>query len=318
MILAGIDIGTNTFRLLVAETGPHTIREVHSQRIITRLGEGLDHSGMLHHDAMDRSLKALGSFRDDIAAHGATSVSAVGTSALRNAGNSAEFVSAVLHRTGIPIRIIPGEEEARLTVLGVMRGLPQLSHGPIVVMDIGGGSTEIISVDSALSSRETSVPLGAVYLTERYIRQDPPTPEEIRRMRQEIRKQLVAFPFELYDRARVTLVGTAGTITTFAAIDQQLERYDPERINGTRLPRHAIDDIVAKLASSTHDQRKTIAGLEHGREDIILAGGLVLQEIMELSGQESVLVSEWGLREGILADLYDKIISRRGSNQGTV
>lgn len=315
MILAGIDIGTNTLRLLIAETGRESFREIHSDRRITRLGERLDRTGILSPESQNRSIRALADFRKSIDAHAAVGMSAVGTSALRNASNTAEFVAEVSKRTGIIIRVIAGEEEARLTLLGVERTFRGTAGGAAkrfdsaLVIDVGGGSTEIIATNAHDGPRETSLPLGAVYLTERYIRHDPPREDELNLLRQSIRTQLDICPCAI--RPESVLVGTAGTITTLSAMDQQLTEYDPGKINGSCLSRDSIDRIILKLSRSTLNERRRMAGLEQGREDIILAGAVITQEIMERYGFKKLLVSDWGLREGIVFDLFEKLSKDR-------
>ena len=152
-----------------------------------------------------------------------------------------------------------------------------------------------------------SMPLGAVYLTERFLKTDPPTGQDISNLRFAVREQLAAQRGEIKPDGSRVLAGTAGTVTTLAAIDQKLAAYDPARINGYVLSSDSIDDIVLRLAALTHAGRKAVPGLEQGREDIILAGAIVAQEIMRLAGATSILVSDWGLREGIVLDLYQKL-----------
>jgi exopolyphosphatase/guanosine-5'-triphosphate,3'-diphosphate pyrophosphatase len=313
MILAGIDIGTNTLRLLVADTGPSSIREIHSDRQITRLGEHLDKAGMLTPEARERSIAALADFARNIEAFGAAGVRAVGTSALRTAANSSEFREEVHKRTGLVVEVISGEEEARLTLLGVARCLfpaaatvKKIVPDDALVIDIGGGSTEIIMAGSPAS--EVSLPLGAVYLTERFLKQDPPGAEELERLRAYVRLILDSSRLPSPERAGI-LIGTAGTVTTLVAMDHQLDEYDPGKITGSKLTKDTISDLVLKLSMSRLDERRRMPGLEQGREDIILAGAVIVQEIMERFGFRSMLVSDGGLREGILLDLYDKLVT---------
>ncbi len=314
MILAGIDIGTNTLRLLIAELGPASYREIGSDRRITRLGQDLDRTGVLSRDARERSIKALADFSERIHQYAARQVDAVGTSALRKASNSREFITEVKQRTGLDIRVIPGEAEARLTLLGVSRALRSTSSGekgPLssaLVIDIGGGSTEIIITHPGGEPSAMSLPLGAVYLTERFIRHDPPSEEELERLRRSVRKALERQGVLLRPGPACVFVGTAGTITTLAAMDMNLAVYDPDRINRSILTRSAVDGMVRTLGKSTLKERRDLPGLERGREDIILAGAIVTQEIMERFGFSTILVSDWGLREGIVFNLYDKII----------
>jgi exopolyphosphatase/guanosine-5'-triphosphate,3'-diphosphate pyrophosphatase len=312
MILAGIDIGTNTLRLLIAEAGPALYREIASERRITRLGQDLDRTGVLSREARERSMKALADFSASIKQHAAHQVDAVGTSALRTASNSREFLAEAKNRTGLDIRVITGEEEACLTLLGVSRALRDAgpdkndSLSSAIVIDIGGGSTEVIVTRPASGPVAASLPLGAVYLTERFIRHDPPSGDEVARLRGSVREELEKHSAALRPGPACVFVGTAGTITTLVAMDQKLGVYDPGRINRSLLARNAVDGMVHMLSGSTLQERRDIPGLERGREDIILAGAVVTQELMEWFGFTTMLVSDWGLREGIVFDLYEK------------
>jgi len=319
MILAGIDIGTNTIRLLVTKTSDSSYQELYSGRTITRLGRGLDRTGALAPDAQERTFKALEEFAAIIADHAVDRTAAVGTSALRNAANAAEFITGAKQRAGIVITVISGEEEAKLTLTGVRRAL---SHGsnagadPLesaLVIDIGGGSTEFIVTRQGGTASIESRPLGAVYLTERFVHHDPPSEDELDDLRKAVMRELDSLDAEHFRPASLTTcAGTAGTITTLAAMDQELKEYDPDRINGYILSRASIDSMVAKLSVTKLDARRKIAGLEHGREDIILAGAIIAQEIMDRCGTREMLVSDWGLREGIVFDLYEKSRKDKG------
>jgi exopolyphosphatase/guanosine-5'-triphosphate,3'-diphosphate pyrophosphatase len=308
MILAGIDIGTNSLRLLVAEIGDNTFRELHSERTITRLGQDLDRTGMLSRDAEERTFAALADFTAHIPLFSPFRTDAVGTSALRNAANAAEFIKEAKARCGLNITVITGEEEARLTLMGVGRALKGHSLESALVVDIGGGSTELILTRPGSACVAMSLPLGAVYLTERFIKHDPPPDEEVRKLRLAVRDELghvdrlVPIP-----KGNRTCAGTAGTITTLAAMDQRLARYDPNKITNHVLTRSSIDAIVRTLVMSTAEERRGMVGLEAGRQDIILAGAIITQEILEWCGCEKMLVSDWGLREGIILDLYQRL-----------
>lgn len=315
MILAGIDIGTNSIRLILAEAGTDSFRELYSSRRTTRLGKDLDRTGRLSPDAMERSFSALSEFSDYILRFSACQTSAIGTSALRNASNAQEFIAETHRRTGIDVRVISGEEEARLTLLGVAGALKARETGlpaSALVIDIGGGSTEFILTNSRSVTLVQSLPLGVVYMAERYIAADPPASDEVAALRQSIRMELdkaesarQALPQGAANRPE-KLIGTAGTITTLAAMDQGMASYDPVRINGSTLTRSAIDRIVQTLLRSRLSERRTLAGLEPGREDIILPGAVITQEIMERYRYREMLVSDGGLREGIVADLAAK------------
>jgi exopolyphosphatase/guanosine-5'-triphosphate,3'-diphosphate pyrophosphatase len=324
MILAGIDIGTNSLRLLIAATGPGSFREIISDRRITRLGQDLDRRGVLSPEAEERSLHALVDFQNSIRQHGVSHTSAIGTSALRKAANSSAFIDHVRKRTGIVVRIITGEEEARLTLLGVEQSLavPDEKHSnapaSALVIDIGGGSTEIIITHRDKNPVIASLPLGAVYLTDQFLLHDPPTVEELNSLRRAVQSQLDRYLGAIRPPSNSIFVGTAGTITTLAAIDQGLVQYDPEKINGSVLTREFVDNIVLKLSTLTLKERKTIRGLEPGREDIILAGAVVAQEIMHRFGFPSIRVSDWGLREGIVIDLFERLCKRESDINGCI
>lgn len=313
MILAGIDIGTNTLRLLIADVGPGSFREINSDRRITRLGQNLDQNGMLSPEAEERSLEALADFQEQLRQEGACHVSSIGTSALRNAANAASFIERVEQETGLAIRVVSGEEEARLTLLGVAQLLPEggpAAHGKsllasALVIDIGGGSTEIIITHPRHKPAISSLPLGAVYLTDRFIKHDPPLPEELTSLRRRVADELDAYTGTILFTPPSMCIGTAGTITTLAAIDQGLAVYDPGKINGAVLTGDFIDGIVPRLGALSLCSRRAIPGLEPGREDIILAGAIVAQEIMRRFQCTSMLVSDGGLREGIVLDLYE-------------
>jgi len=313
MILAGIDIGTNTLRLLVAETGPDSFHEIYADRKITRLGQDLDRRGMLTREAEDRSLKALADFTEKIRRHAALHTAVIGTSALRNASNAAPFIEEVKIKTGLVIRVITGEEEARLTLAGVvhaLKGFGELRRTVLesaLVIDIGGGSTEIIVTHPAEKPTMASLPLGAVYLTERYLKNDPPTPAEMELLRRAVKDILEENGVLMKPGPGKACVGTAGTITTLAAMELRLAEYDPDKINGHVLVRETVNAIVRKLTASTLKERRSIPGLETGREDIILAGAVVTQEIMERFGFTMMVVSNGGLREGIVLDLYERL-----------
>lgn len=317
MILAGIDIGTNAIRLLITETTETSHRTLYAARTITRLGQGLDRTGVLAPEAQQRSLEVLQAFRSSIERFSVQAYRVVGTSALRRAANAGDFLREVKARTGFDLEVISGLEEARLTLLGVRRAL---SHGragtedPLdssLVIDIGGGSTELIMTSSGAVLAETSLDLGAVYFTERFLRHDPPLREELDRLADTVRKAVMDWdaasllPLGRRASSVQVLAGTAGTVTTLAAMAQKLTRYHPDLINGYRLSREALDSIIAFLAATPASGRRNVPGLERGREDIILAGAVIAREIMSLCRQDALLVSDWGLREGIVFALYE-------------
>jgi exopolyphosphatase/guanosine-5'-triphosphate,3'-diphosphate pyrophosphatase len=319
MILAGIDIGTNTIRLLVADIGETSYQELSAGRTITRLGQGLDRTGALSPEAQARSLDALLAFAEVLRRYPAAPVAVVATSALRRAANARTFQQELKRLTGLDLRIIDGREEARLTLAGARRALLQgrpRDEDPLasaLLIDIGGGSTEIIVTEEGHIRSERSLDLGAVYLFERFLRSDPPAQEEIELLRREVRHGLDAWEEELFRETGcrpdmpAVFAGTAGTITTLAAMDQAMIDYDPGRINGAVLSADSLDGMVRLISRTALSERKRIPGLEAGREDIILAGAIIAQDVMRRTAKRKMVVSDWGLREGILFDRYEAL-----------
>lgn len=319
MILAGIDIGTNATRLLIAEISTTAYRTLYAARSTTRLGQDLERTGLLSPDARERTLGVLEQFARIIGRHAVDEAAVVGTSSLRRAANASQFVEDVRKRTGLGLTVISGNEEARLTLVGVQRALSQGATDPLahaVVADIGGGSTELIVTRDGAVCSDTSLDLGAVYLTERFLSHDPPSPDEVQAVRNAVEEGLKAWergqagPAGCDLRRISVCAGTAGTITTLAAMAQRLREYDPDLINGYALSRDAVAGLIDRLTAATVAERAQMAGLEPGRADIILAGAIIAQEIMMLCGNASMLVSDWGLREGLVFDLFQRHAGR--------
>ncbi|MDC4226878.1 MAG: Ppx/GppA phosphatase family protein [Candidatus Manganitrophus sp.] len=301
-VLAGIDIGTNTFRLLVAEMdSARSLREICSAKEITRLGEGFSTKKAFLPAAIDRSVAALKQFKEVLQKYRVDDLIVVGTSAVREAENRDDFLKAVKQQTGFDVQVISGEEEALCTFLGVNLVLQNVAE-PMLVIDIGGGSTEFIGAEGDAPNFLLSTELGVVHLTEKYLKSDPPAPEELKQLRLAIDK--VIKPIGYHFPPKGLFAGTAGSITTLAAIDQKMTVYDPQRVNRYPLSRAAIERIFKELSMMPMEQRRQTLGLEKGREDIILAGSLILLAVMELFGYDPVYVSDYGLREGVLIHLY--------------
>lgn len=299
---ASIDLGTNTLRLLIAEIDNKTLKPVFLKRIITRLGGDYKENIGIAPQAQERTIKALELFAEKIREYNVQEVRTVATSVVRRAKNKKEFLSEVLERTGIKIKVISGDEEARLSMLGVLSVIRDRDKKCLVI-DIGGGSTEFISTDAGKMLGAWSMEMGVVHLTENYLKSDPPAKYELNAMEEEIngvmanlKDLMIKFlPFAL-------LVGTAGTITTLAAIDQGLEKYDPEKINNYILSYDAIKKIYQRLASLPIKQREEMLSLEKGREDIIIPGAAIILKAMEGFGFDRMTVSDAGLLEGVLLD----------------
>lgn len=308
-VLASIDMGTNTFRLLVAEVDRSLFKEICSVKQITRLGEDFSGDKRLKPAAIERAVAALSHFRSVLNEHCVDDLAVVGTSAIREAKNQKEFIEEVKRRTGFELEVISGEEEALCTFLGANFIIKNQSD-PMLVMDIGGGSTEFIGAEGETPTFVMSTEMGVVHLTEKYLRSDPPTPEELRQLRSAIAQVIRPIVYDFPSQCR--FVGTAGSVTSLAAIDQRLAEYDPDKINGYPLSRAAVERIFKELASMTLEQRRRVPGLEKGREDIILSGTLILLTVMELLGYDPVYVSDYGMREGILLDRYQKKYGQAG------
>jgi exopolyphosphatase/guanosine-5'-triphosphate,3'-diphosphate pyrophosphatase len=313
MRVAAIDLGTNTVRLLVGEAdGRGGYRPVFATQAITRLGEGLQGNGQLQPEPIRRTLAVLARYREEAERRSAARIAVVGTSAVRRARNREAFLAQARRETGLEVRVISGEEEARLSLLGV-RAAIRLGERPFVMMDIGGGSTELVLADGRGIRASVSTGLGVVVLTEAHLATDPPSPQELEALRETALAELIrqrTAGLRAPDVPRGVdppcLVGTAGTVTTLAAIDLGLGTYDPDRVNGHRLPRARVADLATMLAGLTLSQRRQVRGLEPQRADVIVAGAIVTLAAMDALGFPEMTVSDGGLREGILLDLLGR------------
>lgn len=307
MLLAGIDIGTLTCRLLIGRVSAEgKLAEVHSDRRILRLGEGVDRDRLLRPAAMARVIETLRDWRKVINAHHVDAHTAVATSAVRDARNREEFLGRVKQEVGYEIEIITGEEEARRTLLGIRSGLPA-GVTTILGLDIGGGSTEFILDRPGEKPMVRSIDIGVVRLTERLLTDDPPNTDQVRRARELILKETEEVRPALGNLEGATFVGTAGSITTLAAMAQKLKTYEPQRIHNYRLSLDTIRGIEQEILVRTKAQRREMPGLEAGREEVIVAGTLILRTVMETLGFWEGLVSDVGLREGIVLDLAARL-----------
>jgi exopolyphosphatase/guanosine-5'-triphosphate,3'-diphosphate pyrophosphatase len=300
MILAAIDIGTNTVRLLVVEAqDQNSYRILEQQQEITRLGEGLIEHGKLTPQAVERTVKLLSAYARRIAQLKVDEVCAVATSAVREAQNGKSFVEQVKQQSGLEIRVISPQREAGLALLGV-QGVISSADKPLLVVDIGGGSTEFIQANSSGIQRAVSLEIGVVKLKERFLKSDPVDKLEYREMLNYIDNVLAGL--DLVCDEHSLLVGIAGTATTLAAVDQKLVDYDPRLINKYRLRKERISAIQDKFLKCTIAQRRQIPGLEPGRADVIVSGVALQLCVMAKYGFDQMIVSDSGLREGIIMD----------------
>ncbi|WP_033323164.1 Ppx/GppA phosphatase family protein [Streptomyces yerevanensis] len=305
--VAAIDCGTNSIRLLVADADPSTgeLIDLDRRMTIVRLGQGVDRTGRLAPEALERTFAACKEYAAIIKEHGAERVRFVATSASRDAENRDEFVRGVLDILGVEPEVITGDEEAEFSFTGATKelsGREDLAK-PYLVVDIGGGSTEFVVGDDHVRGAR-SVDIGCVRMTERHLVHDgvvadPPTPAQISAIRADIEAALDLVEQAVPLREARTLVGLAGSVTTVSAIAQDLPAYDPAAIHHSRVPYASVREITESLLTSTHAERAAIPSMHPGRVDVIGAGALVLLTIMERIGAEEVVVSEHDILDGI-------------------
>ncbi len=306
---AAIDIGTNTLRLLIAEVVNDRIAPIVYDRRITRLGGGYHEKTGIDPASAERTINALAQFKRQILSNEVEDVTAVATSVVRRATNRKWFLGEALKKTGIVIDVISGDEEARLSLLGVLSVLRPGGCERRMVIDIGGGSTEFILTDSALPPRAWSMEMGVVHLTERHLKSDPPLSGEVHRLEADISGTIEALKRLMldsgvdpagYSKANACFVGTAGTITTLAALDMNLAEYDRDRINNHKLSKETIREIYKRLLAMNIKERSEVLSLEKGREDLIIPGSAITLCVMDSFGFDEVIASDAGLLEGII------------------
>jgi exopolyphosphatase/guanosine-5'-triphosphate,3'-diphosphate pyrophosphatase len=298
MRVAVVDIGTNTTRLLVADVEDSTVTEVDRRNAITRLGEGVDSGGRLLDGAMERVFSVVSEYRRAIDELGAERSIAVATSAVRDAANGEEFARELHERFGIEPRIISGDAEAHLTFTGATLDRPA-GGDPLMVLDIGGGSTEfVIGRPGESPSFNVSTQAGSVRQTERHLHHDPPTAAELDELRAEIREIVESSVPKGIRRSVGDGVAVAGTPTSMAAIDQKLEPYDPSRVHGYRVSLEACVRIEAMLAKLSESERRGVTGLHPERAPTIVAGAVILVESMRSFELDSIEVGEHDILYG--------------------
>jgi exopolyphosphatase/guanosine-5'-triphosphate,3'-diphosphate pyrophosphatase len=326
MRVAAIDIGTNSVLLLIAEARSGALAAVSERAEITRLGQGVDASRELAEPAVERTLACLARYAEEMRAAGVERIDAVGTSAMRDARGGEAFRQRARAILGVEPRVISGEEEAQLTFDGSLVGLP-LDAGPVIVVDIGGGSTEVIfghtpgqtaaapamgrgAAPLELPTVELAVSLdvGSVRLTERHVRSDPPQPGELEAVRADVRAALATLPRSPAPQAQ--LIGVAGTVTTVAALAHGVAPYDASRVHGATLHVTDLEDTVRRLASLSLAERRALPALNPARADVIVAGAVLLHEVALWAGARpgsrgeatpgtSLIASDRGVRWGL-------------------
>jgi exopolyphosphatase/guanosine-5'-triphosphate,3'-diphosphate pyrophosphatase len=302
-VLAAIDLGTNTVRVLVAEADSATgLVPRWADQVVARLGEGVAGRGALAPAAVERALVAVRRYRDRARALGAADILLVATAAVRRARDGSEFVARLREEPGICPRVVSGDEEARLTLLGARWGLG-VTRGIVGLLDIGGGSTEVLVADGPRVLTTVSLALGVVDLAESFFVHDPVDPAELAACRAYVDRRLreEAWP-QIRPYRPATLVATAGTPTTLASLDLGLPSYDAARVQGHWLSALATARLTAWLAELPLAERARTPGLEPDRADVIVPGGIVLAAVLAGLGLSATVVSNAGLREGILLD----------------
>ncbi|WP_405932093.1 exopolyphosphatase [Streptomyces sp. NBC_00827] len=305
--VAAIDCGTNSIRLLVADADPETgeLLDLDRRMTIVRLGQGVDRTGRLAPEALERTFAACREYAAIIKEHGAERLRFVATSASRDAENRDEFVRGVLDILGVEPEVITGDQEAEFSFTGATKeltGRDDLAK-PYLVVDIGGGSTEFVVGEGHVRAAR-SVDIGCVRMTERHLVHegkvsDPPTSGEVEAIRADIGAALDLAELTVPLREARTLVGLAGSVTTVSAIAQNLPEYDSVAIHHSRVPYDRVREITESLVGSTHAERAAIPSMHPGRVDVIAAGALVLLSIMERIGATEVVVSEHDILDGI-------------------
>jgi len=301
--VAAIDLGSQTFRLAIARVLDDGAQLLASERKNVRLGQGLAASGRLSKEAIRRGIETLRDFHKVLDRFGACSVRACGTAALRNAANSGEFLD-LAETEGFHVEILSGDEEASISAMGVCATLPGIDM-PFLVLDVGGGSSELVLAGSRGILYSQSLNMGAVNLTEEFLRTDPPSLEELERLGSYIRQRLSGLPAR-FPRSPGAIVGVGGTATTLVAIVLAMVAYEPQRIRGYTLNFRELDNLWNYLTGVKIQVRRGIAGLEPKRADIILAGIAIFREILHIIKSRELTVSDGGFLLGLLNALIEK------------
>lgn len=295
MRIASIDIGTNTLLLLVADVVDGALLVVEDVQAFARLGKGIDAGRMIQRDAFDRCEEILRKHIRRARELHADRIVATGTSALRDAENREDFLRSMSDELGLHIEIISGDEEARWSYIGSISGMEHRDE-KFAVLDIGGGSTELILGDGACIQERKSVDVGSVRMTEQFISTTPPSDMQLSNLFLSLEEKLALLPSI---SSQYTLVGVAGSVTTLAALDLRLERFDGEKISGYIMSRKAVEELFNILSVCNEEQLREKLRIDPGRSDIIVAGAAILMMIMRMNGIDRITVSERGLRYGI-------------------
>ncbi len=312
---ACLDIGSHTTRLLIAQKLGTELITLRAERRITRLAEGFQRAGAITQEAQRRNIEALKEYVGILRGFEVEKISCGATGVVRRAENSAEVLERIGAETGIECRVLSEETEATLSAKGILSAIRPDGKEPLM-FDVGGGSTEFVMPGTGDFVACASRPLGAATLSEAYLRDDPPGIEAVNRAAIKARRQIDSAKVQLYESSHKTgtiipsqgllLAGTAGTATTLAAMKLALKRYDPYLVNGVVLTLDWLSSTIGSLALMPVAERRMIAGLEPGREDIILGGTVIVSQILSCFGSDSFIVSDAGLLEGLVVELAER------------
>ena len=305
MKIGAIDIGTNSMRLLVAEYIDGKLYNREKFVNTTRIGQGVDSEGYISEEAIERNIKALKEFSDIANEKGCEYIYCIGTSALRDSKNGNEFIDLAKVETNLDVDIISGEEESNLGFIGVLQGLDDTNN--ILVLDIGGGSTEFILGDESGIKYAKSENVGALRMTEKFLEADPICEDEFEDMSNFIEETISDTINILKEKNIRQIVGIGGTITSVSAINQELETYFMEKIHGSKVNEKELDNILQNLKKMTLNDKKNIKGLQPKRADIITAGVRILNIIMKKLEKENIIVSEYDNLEGLICQKARKM-----------
>lgn len=308
MKLAAIDIGSNTIRLLVARMEQGIVMPIRHERVVTRLASGLHASGLIAHGPLEQTVEAIRSFAAMARADGADAIKAVATSALRESENGPEAIRYASREAGLTIEVIDGLDEAEITSMGVLQGFSCMPNA--LIFDIGGGSTEVISIADGNITMSETVPIGVVKLMEGTIKSDPPSDQDSMALDRAIGEAIASLraDFEGFVAPGAILIGTAGTATTLASLDLGLEKYDWTRVQGHVLHHAKLLETQSRLFALSQGKRKELKGMEPERADLIIAGIRLTIRVMETFGFDSMTVSDHGLLEGLIVKLSMEVM----------
>jgi exopolyphosphatase / guanosine-5'-triphosphate,3'-diphosphate pyrophosphatase len=296
MRVAVIDIGTNSTRLLLADVAGSQVEQVERRTTVTNMGRGVDHTGLICSEAIEDVCAVIADYKARYEEMGADRLIAIATSAVRDASNGEAFIAELRERFGIDARLLTGEEEAHLTYLGATAHRP--SDAATLVFDIGGGSTELIVGSGSNVGFHTSLQAGTIRQSERHLTSDPPDPHELEDLATDIRHQIERAIDAQPNAKPLHAIAVAGTPTSLAAIDQALEPYDPGRVHGYRLALKRIQRMLSRLSSLPLAERLRVPGLHPGRAPTIVAGTVILVQVMRAFGVEEIEVSELDILHG--------------------